>query len=50
LRGGEENKYLKGGVSKAVQLIDKNGSILHSFDSVSDCAKFLEKPRLTVSK
>ena len=45
-----KNRYLKGGVSKAVLLIDQKGSILHSFDSVTDCAKFLEKPRQTVYK
>lgn len=45
-----ENKFLICGVVIAVQLLDQNGSILHSFDSITDCAKFLEKPRQTVSK
>ena len=39
-----ENKYLKGGVKKAVQLQDENGNILNSFNSITDCAKFLRIP------
>ena len=45
-----ENKYLKGGKSKPILFIDQKGSILHSFDSVTDCAKFLGKSRQTIYK
>ena len=45
-----ENKYLKGGKSKPILLIDQKGSILYSFYSVTDCAKFLGKSRQTIYK
>ena len=35
------NRFYKGNVKTKVQIVDKNNSVLKTFDSISDCANFL---------
>jgi hypothetical protein len=44
------NKYYNSRKFIGVDIQDENGIILHSFDSIVDCAKFLNVDRTTVSK
>jgi hypothetical protein len=44
------NKYYASRKFIGVDIQDENGIILHSFDSLVDCAKFLDVDRTTISK
>src|SRR4051794_33376517 len=54
MRGGRiwvisQNKYLNEGIRKEVQIIDNQGNILKTFNSLTDCGKFLGIAKSTVS-
>lgn len=44
-----EGKYYSAGNNLAVQLVDSNGLVIREFDSVTDCAKFLDVGKARVS-
>ena len=45
-----QNKYYQDGGNLAVQLVDSNQTIVKEFDSLTECAKYLEKGKSTISR
>lgn len=45
-----QNKFLNEGTRKEVQLIDNQGNIIETFNSLSDCSKFLGIAKSTASE
>jgi len=45
-----QGKYYQYGGNLAVQLVDSNNTVIKEFDSLTECAKYLEKGKSTISR